>query len=1068
MSKRIIGLDIETYDPLLKTAGYSWKYGQGYILNTALYYEDEDRVAVVAGIHNGNCPYDGQARKQQNSVIASLLKSTDVILVGANIIYDLGWLLHEYGMSTYDVKCSFIDVLQAEHILDEFTQCSLDSVSWKYLRYGKRKEGIEEWVHENVSAKGDFRQHLKDAPWHLLCEYVTGDAKNPVKVWRKQLTLLKREDLCQRAKLEFDCILPTLQMTMYGIPIDMEQKRRNLDMLKDAIRRLHDEFLKQYDLPSFRVTASRDIASFCDMRGIPYKHRITLKGFDGRKFANGEETDEAYSRAKRIVSSFRLEKGKPVAYVPKELAERTVELLEENGFMVTSSPNMNKKFFESRMEAYPEIALIANWKLAKGIESKILGNEYDRFVTKNFKGEDCIRPQFKITDTTSFRYSSVAPNGQQVPSKGGFKADGVEYSFPKLTRALFTASRGCVFGKIDYGQIEYRLICNIACGKSGEEVRREYAENPHLDFHQYVVDLTGLSRKFAKNMSFGCFAKDSLWLTDTGWVTYDKITEENVLDCNGLLQKNRHFIFKDKGLKFTLSNGVQFTVNKEHLFFDCEKAEKQRYTKKASEMKVGDRVPVPLLRTEGVRTMSKHYAYLAGLYVGDGCGCHTSIELLSHKANAGYVAHCLIESGFSFSPREEDKVVRFCVHKEARNFFRAFGTRTGNKHIIDSIFRGTREIRLSFLAGLLDSDGTVRRDSIRFMGTNEKLLREVALLCSTLGFDCGFNVCNRNKDDKPTEYTVLVYNTNGEDIPSVFRKACFKQAKTDVRGWKLDRQGEVLKEKRADRKLYKEEPQLYEYLIRDKRNCFVHNSFMPSDCWQKDFLPAEIIGIEEVKEADFVYLNTSSGEYNAMGIATHNCAFGMGLPSMAENFGWTMEKAQEISDAYHSKMPFVAPTLALVGDVAKDRGYIRTVCGSHARLHDKKKSYTMLNRYTQGSGAECLKCSIVQAYREGVWEKLKVANTVHDELNMPYLEPTEESMLSLYRMAEIMRTSVPTLRIPLEASPELGDNWAGTKEVSEWIRLRDEGAEDWQKASAELRQAVNICDRLLKEGRVSV
>lgn len=197
-------------------------------------------------------------------------------------------------------------------------------------------------------------------------------------------------------------------------------------------------------------------------------------------------------------------------------------------------------------------------------------------------------------------------------------------------------------------------------------------------------------------------------------------------------------------------------------------------------------------------------------------------------------------------------------------------------------------------------------------------------------------------------------------------------------------------------------------------------------------------------------------------------SFGMGLPSMAENFGWTMEKAQEISDAYHSKMPFVAPTLALVGDVAKDRGYIRTVYGSHARLHDKKKSYTMLNRYTQGSGAECLKCSIVQAYREGVWEKLKVANTVHDELNMPYLEPTEESMLSLYRMAEIMRTSVPTLRIPLEASPELGDNWASTKEVSEWIRLRDEGAEDWQKASAELRQAVNICDRLLKEGRVSV
>ena len=176
-------------------------------------------------------------------------------------------------------------------------------------------------------------------------------------------------------------------------------------------------------------------------------------------------------------------------------------------------------------------------------------------------------------------------------------------------------------------------------------------------------------------------------------------------------------------------------------------------------------------------------------------------------------------------------------------------------------------------------------------------------------------------------------------------------------------------------------------------------------------------------------------------------SFGMGLPSMAESFGWTMEKAEEISEAYHSKMPFVAPTLALVGDVAKERGYIKTVYGSHARLLDKKKSYTMLNRYTQGSGAECLKLAIVNAYKEGLWEKLKVANTVHDELNMPYLEPTEESMLNLYRMAELMRTSMPNLRVPLEASPELGDNWASTKEVSKWIELRDKNDEAWIKTS---------------------
>ena len=701
MSRRLVGLDCETVDEDLKTAGWSWKYGHGYILNTALYFEDEDRVEVIAGLHNTNCPYDSYERKSGNNKIYALLTDPGVSIVGANLQYDIGWLLYEYGMSTYDVKCRFIDVLQAEAILDEFGVHSLESVSQKYLRYGKTKDRIEDWVHENISTKGDFRKYLKDVTWDLLCEYVIGDAKNPVKIWRKQLTLLKQQDLCKRAKLEFDCILPTLEMTRTGIPINVEQKKKNLALLSEAIEKLHKEFINKYNLPNFRVTATRDIENFCDLRNIPYNYQITLTGFDGVKFRNGDETDRAYHKAKQLVSNFRLVKGKPVAFVPKEMQERTCELLTEEGFMFNASPKMDKKFFDSKREAYPEIDLIANWKLAEGIKSKILGEKFDRFITTNFKGETCGKPQFKITDTTSFRFSSVSFNSQQIPSKGGFTANGVEFSFPKLTRALFTASKGCVFGKIDYGQIEYRLICNIACGEAGEEVRRQYAENPHMDFHQYVVDLTGLSRKYAKNMSFGV-------------------------------------------------------------------------------------------------------------------------------------------------------------------------------------------------------------------------------------------------------------------------------------------------------------------------------------------------------------------------------SFGMGLPSMAENFGWTMEKAEEISEAYHRHMPFVAPTLALVGDVAKQRGYIKTVYGSHARLLDPKKSYTMLNRYTQGSGAECLKASIVQAYKEGIWKELKVANTVHDELNMPYLEPTEEQMLALYRMAEIMRTSIPNLRVPLEASPELGDNWASTKEVTEWIELRDKNDEAWQKASAELKQAVNICDKLLKENKVRI
>ena len=704
MSKRVIGLDIETYDPLLKTAGWSWKYGQGYILNTALYYEDKDKIAVVAGIHNDNCPYDAQTREEDNRMcIEMLLRNPDICIVGANIMYDLGWLLYEYGMSTYDVKCSFIDVLQAESILNEFDTHSLESVSWKYLKYGKTKDRIDDWVHENISTKGDFRKYLKDAPWDLLCEYVEGDAKNPVKVWRKQLTALKQQDLCARCKLEFDCILPILQITMNGYPIDDEQKQKNCALLTRYRDQLKEEFEQKYDVANFNVNSSKSIASFCDKQNIPYRCKITLKGYNGEKFTDYKSIDNAYAKAKRIVSSFQYVKSMPVAYVPCEMANRTCALLAEEGFMFTCSPNVDKKFFAQARDKYPEIALIADWKLANGIISKILGEEYERFVVTDKDGVKRIHPQFNITDTISFRLSSNKPNGQQIPSKGGFTVhEGdkeIEVSFPKLTRALFTANPNEVLWKIDYGQIEYRLICNIAVGEGSKEVREEFQKNPHLDFHQYVVDLTGLSRKYAKNMSFGV-------------------------------------------------------------------------------------------------------------------------------------------------------------------------------------------------------------------------------------------------------------------------------------------------------------------------------------------------------------------------------SFGMGLKSMAENFGWTMERAEEISEQYHHHMSFVAPTLALVGDVAVERGYIRTVCGSHARLPDPNKKYTMLNRYTQGSGAEILKSSIIRAYKEGLWKKIHVINTVHDELNGS-VPATEESMIDVFRMAEIMTSTIP-LKIPMEATPELGMNWDSTKEVSEWIDLKSRNDVAYTSQPQILKDAICICEKLLAEGKVKI
>jgi DNA polymerase-1 len=52
--------------------------------------------------------------------------------------------------------------------------------------------------------------------------------------------------------------------------------------------------------------------------------------------------------------------------------------------------------------------------------------------------------------------------------------------------------------KLDYSQIEYRFFAHYA----GGNMRQAYLEDPDTDFHQFVMDTTGLERKPAKNLNF--------------------------------------------------------------------------------------------------------------------------------------------------------------------------------------------------------------------------------------------------------------------------------------------------------------------------------------------------------------------------------------------------------------------------------------------------------------------------------------------------------------------------------------------------------------------------------------
>lgn len=208
---RLIGIDIETVDPKLKTLGNSWIFGEGKILCTALYYKDTNKTEVLLG-----CPFS----------LIKLLADPSVILVGANISYDIGWICSVLNFDIKNMKCSLFDVITLESHIDPYAKTSLETLAVKYLNEHKESADLEEWITSQPFYKGgDFREYLSFAPQHMLESYVGTDARLPVFILQEQFELL--QDMQER--FYYDSFSKEERLTgrknKYGLP---EKKKFNM------------------------------------------------------------------------------------------------------------------------------------------------------------------------------------------------------------------------------------------------------------------------------------------------------------------------------------------------------------------------------------------------------------------------------------------------------------------------------------------------------------------------------------------------------------------------------------------------------------------------------------------------------------------------------------------------------------------------------------------------------------------------------------------------------------------------------------------------------------------------
>ena len=167
--------------------------------------------------------------------------------------------------------------------------------------------------------------------------------------------------------------------------------------------------------------------------------------------------------------------------------------------------------------------------------------------------------------------------------------------------------------------------------------------------------------------------------------------------------------------------------------------------------------------------------------------------------------------------------------------------------------------------------------------------------------------------------------------------------------------------------------------------------------------------------------------------------YGMGKGKLQAELGVTKEKAAELFNTYHSRVPFVKQLMDKASNRAQDRGQIRTLLGRLCRFHlwepnsfgmhkamthedalrehgpGIKRAYTYkaLNKLIQGSAADMTKKAMLELYKEGIIPHIQI----HDELDIS-VENEEHAK----KIVDVMENAV-TLEVPNKVDYEYGDNW---------------------------------------------
>lgn len=390
-------------------------------------------------------------------------KEYDGDVVGMNLGYEIDWS-GKYGIVFPKVR-RWRDVQNADVLLDELQQkYTLEAILERHAFAGKEEDVLKQAARAfGYNPKGD----LWRMPGRYAVAYGRADSRKPLGLERLLAEKLEAQGLTQAYDIESRLL-----------PILVKWRQRGVRVSLDRLEEVERWALQQEALACDEVV-----------------HRT------GVRFGVGQCM--APKALMPILNHINFtppltETGKP------SLAEEVLEQAGPIGDLILRARRMFKlrNTYTNSLRRY-------------AVDH---GDEWRIHCTINQMARES--DAGKVVGARWGRMSSSNPNLQNQPRR--------DPEIGVRLRRCFLPDAGGLWGSNDFSRQEPRLIGHYAilCKSPGwEEVDRRYRENPNLDDHQMMSEMTGLKRDYAKNIFMGlCYGEGEVKLSHecgfpTEWVT---------------------------------------------------------------------------------------------------------------------------------------------------------------------------------------------------------------------------------------------------------------------------------------------------------------------------------------------------------------------------------------------------------------------------------------------------------------------------------------------------------------------------------------------------------------------